>query len=224
MKPITVALIDDHPLVVDGLTRVFEQDGDFKVVAKGVSADEAVILAEQHLPAIVLMDLSMPGDAFEAITEIVRAPAEAKVVVFTAFPNIDLALRALEAGASGYILKGSPAHELLRGVRAVHQGETYITEGFASKVITALRSAAVKAIASQPVKLGFREQQIVAHLVKGHTNKEIAADLGLSEQTVKRHMTLIMQKLHVRNRVEVAMVAQKLGGEKDPFGPTAVSR
>jgi DNA-binding NarL/FixJ family response regulator len=152
VKPITVALIDDHPLVVDGLTRVFEQDGDFKVVAKGGLRGRSSILAGQHLPAIVLMDLSMKGDAFGAIAAIVRAPAEAKVVVFTAFPNIDLALHALEAGASGYILKGSPAQELLRGIRAAHEGETYIIEGFASKVISALRNAAVRGIASQPAR------------------------------------------------------------------------
>jgi DNA-binding NarL/FixJ family response regulator len=209
MKPISVALIDDHPLLLAGVATLFEASDGFELVAKGACASDAIEVMKQH-PDVIILDLNMPGDAFDAIAVIAANSEGTKVVAFTASTGIDHAVRALEAGASGYILKGSSAEELLQGVRAVHAGETYIAQGFATKVIAALRNASLRKIAAQAIKLSIREEQIVRLLLRGRTNKEIAAGLGISEKTVKHYMTILMQKLQARNRLEVVIAAQKL--------------
>lgn len=207
---ISIALVDDHPLLLSGIARMFEQAGDFDVVACGATADEAVEIVAQHVPDILILDLSLPGNAFDAIASIASKTDGTKVVAFTASTGIEYAVRALEAGASGYMLKGSTADEVMRGIRAVWGGEVYITQGFASKVISALRNASLRKIAAQAIKLSIREDQIIRLLLRGRTNKEIAIALGISEKTVKHYMTVLMQKLQARNRLEVVIAAQKL--------------
>lgn len=207
---ISIALVDDHPLLLSGIARMFEQEGGFDVVACGATAADAVEIVAQHVPDILILDLSLPGNAFDAIASIAARTDGTKVVAFTASTGIEFAVRALEAGASGYILKGSSADEVLRGVRAVCGGEVYITQGFASKVISALRNASLRKIAAQAIKLSIREEQIIRLLLRGRTNKEIAVSLGISEKTVKHYMTVLMQKLQARNRLEVVIAAQKL--------------
>lgn len=121
-------------------------------------------------------------------------------------------MKAFEAGAIGYVLKGSTDEELMQAIETVLAGETFITPSFASKVISALRTSAMPRSAPQAVRLSVREDQIVRLLLLGRTNKEIAHRLQISEKTVKHYMTLLMQKLHARNRVEVVLAAQELGG------------
>jgi len=158
----------------------------------------------------MVLDLYMPGNVFEVISEIGANPGGTKVVAFTAMTGSDYAVRALHAGAKGYVLKGSSADELIQGVRAAHSGETYITPAFAIKVIEALRIASLRKRAAGPIKLSIREEQIVSLLLRGRTNREIAIGLGIGEKTVKNYMTILMQKLHARNRLEVLIAAQKL--------------
>lgn len=167
---ISIALVDDHPLLLSGIARMFEQAGDFDVVACGATADEAVEIVAQHVPDILILDLSLPGNAFDAIASIASKTDGTKVVAFTASTGIEYAVRALEAGASGYMLKGSTADEVMRGIRAVWGGEVYITQGFASKVISALRNASLRnaslrKIAAQAIKLSIREDQIIRLLL-----------------------------------------------------------
>lgn len=210
---ISISLVDDHPLLLSGVARMFELEGDFDVVACGGTAADAIEIVARHLPNVLILDLSLPGDAFEAIAAISSKSDNTKVVAFTASTGIEAAVRALEAGASGYILKGSSSDEVLRGVRAVYGGEVYITQGFASKVISALRNASLRKIAAQAIKLSIREEQIIRLLLRGRTNKEIAVSLGISEKTVKHYMTVLMQKLQARNRLEVVIAAQKMEAE-----------
>lgn len=210
MGPISVALVDDHPLMLAGVVNLFETNKDFAVVAKGATAEDALQINRQFRPDVMILDLYMPGNVFEVIAEIGAKPGGTKVVAFTAMTGSDYAVRALHAGAKGYILKGSTADELLQGVRAAHSGETYITPGFAIKVIEALRNASLRKMAAGPIKLSIREEQIVALLLRGRTNREIAVGLGIGEKTVKNYMTILMQKLHARNRLEVLIAAQKL--------------
>ena len=212
VRPISVALIDDHPLLRAGVACLFEASEDFQLVAKGASAGDAIEILKQH-PDIILVDLNMPGDAFGAIADIAASTEGTKAVVFTASTGIEHAVRALEAGASGYILKGSSAEELLEGVRAVHAGETYIARGFAAKVIAALRNASLRKVAAQAIKLSIREEQIVRLLMRGRTNKEMAAGLKISEKTIKHYMTILMQKLQARNRLEAVIAVQKLDAD-----------
>ncbi|TCL64658.1 response regulator transcription factor [Rhizobium sp. BK251] len=215
MGSISVALIDDHPLMLAGLTDLFKVSGDFIVAATGTTANDALQINREFAPDVFVVDLVMPGNIFEAISNIVASSRKAKILAFTAMTRSDYAVRALNAGASGYILKGSSADELLQGVRAVHSGETFITPGFACKVIEELKVASRRKIAAAAVKLSIREGQIVSMLLRGCTNKQIAADLHIGEKTVKNYMTILMQKLHARNRLEVLIAAQKLEVE-DP--------
>lgn len=210
MRPISVAFVDDHPILLSGLTSLFASTAGFELVGKGATSADAIHIAMQHSPDILVMDLHMPGNVFEAISQIAGRQGKTKVVAFTASSGSEHAVMALDAGASGYILKGSSFEELVHGLKAVHGGETYITQGFATKVIVALRDASLRKAAAQAIRLSVREEQIVRLLLKGRTNKEIAAVLSISEKTVKHYMTILMQKLHARNRLEVVIQAQRL--------------
>lgn len=210
MRPISVAFVDDHPVLLSGLASLFAGTSEFEVVGKGTSSADALQLTIQKAPDILVIDLNIPGNAFDAIAQITANYGSTRVVAFTASSGIEHAVMALDAGASGYILKGSSVEELVQGLKAVHGGETYVTQGFATKVIVALRNASVRKLAAQAIRLSVREDQIVRLLLKGRTNKEIAAVLSISEKTVKHYMTILMQKLHARNRLEVVIQAQKM--------------
>ena len=213
MEKISVAFVDDHPVLLEGLVANFSSREEFSVIGTGVCAGDALLVATRDRPQVLVIDLNMPGDPFETIAKIAEFSSATKVIAFTASSGIDYAVRALEAGVSGYVLKGSTANELSDAIRKVLMGETFITPSFATKVIVALRDASVRKIAARAIKLSIREDQIVRLLLKGRTNKEIANQLNISEKTVKHYMTLLMQKLNVRNRVEVIIAAQKLGDE-----------
>ena len=213
MRPISVAFVDDHPVLLSGLTELFASTAGFEVVAKGANAADAIQITSQKSPDILVMDLNMPGNAFDAIAQISSKYGSTKVVAFTASANVEHAVMALDAGASGYILKGSSIEELVQGLTAVHGGETYLTQGFATKVILALRNASVRKMAAQAIRFSVREGQIIRLLLLGRTNKQIAAVLSISEKTVKHYMTILMQKLHARNRLEVVIQAQKMEAE-----------
>ncbi len=207
-----IALIDDHPILLKGLATIFAETARFKVVATGKCASDAMNAVSAARPKVILIDLNMPGDAFEAIARIRTLSPETRVVAFTASAAIDHAVRALDAGATGYVLKGSTDEELMQAVDTVVAGETFITPSFASKVISALHKASEQKACTAAIKLSVREDQIVRHLLAGRTNKEIAQRLLISEKTVKHYMTVLMQKLQARNRVEVVLAAQELGG------------
>ena len=205
-----MAFVDDHPVLLSGLVSLFGNTPGFEVVASGSSAVDAIQITSDKSPDILVIDLNLPGNAFDAIAQIAAGQGNTKVAVFTASMGIEHAVMALDAGASGYILKGSSIEGLIDGLRAVHGGETYITPAFATKVIVALRDASVRKKAAQAIRLSVREDQIVKLLLKGRTNKEIAAVLSISEKTVKHYMTILMQKLQARNRLEVVIQAQRL--------------
>jgi two-component system nitrate/nitrite response regulator NarL len=203
----TIALVDDHPVVVEGAKMVFLAEPGFAVVATGGTAGDAIRIATTLAPDVMLVDLSMPGEVFSAITQIVQTTTS-KVVVFTAYSSLDSALRALDAGALGFVLKGASFDEVLKAVQFALSGELYIAQQYASQVMLALRARGRHDTAAT-MRLNIREKQIVTQLLHARTNREIAATLHLSEKTVKRYMTVLMQKLHARNRVEVAIHAQK---------------
>lgn len=210
MALISVALIDGHPVTLDGLISAFSGFQDFEIIAKGTSAADAVAAAVRHRPDIVVLDLSINGNAYEAIAKIVGECPNTKVVAFTGLVGVESALQALEVGASGFVSKSSTAAELGGALRSVMGGETYITQSFATQVIAALRNSALRKRAAAAIKLSIREEQIVRLLLRGKTNKEIANQLSISEKTVKHYMTILMQKLNVRNRIEVVLAAQSL--------------
>ncbi|MDC9825125.1 response regulator transcription factor [Devosia sp. ZB163] len=213
-----VAFVDDHPVLLDGIAVLFGRNPAFEVVATGNSADAALRIVEKHAPEILFLDLSMPGNVFGAIAEISRSQPNVKTVVFTAFSSVDSALRALDAGAMGFVLKGSTLTEMFEATEAVRHGELFITKQYASQVMGGLRNRARQDEINRAIKLSVREKQILEHLMHGRTNREIADSLLLSEKTVKHYMTNMMSKLHARNRVELVIEAQK-SGQREQFAP-----
>jgi DNA-binding NarL/FixJ family response regulator len=139
----------------------------------------------------------------------VATAPQTKVVVFTAYCSIDSALKALDAGATGFVLKGSPSSELFEAIDMVMSGQMFVTREYASQVMNGLRDRARKQALNEAIKLNVREQQIVGHLMQARTNREIAAELRISEKTVKHYMTGLMAKLKARNRVEVVIAARQ---------------
>jgi Response regulator containing a CheY-like receiver domain and an HTH DNA-binding domain len=217
MCKVSIAFVDDHPILLEGLSQVFSEFPNFTVVATGKCAADIEIISEKG-PDIILADLNMPGDAFLAIRRSREISPPTRIVVFTASTGIDHAVKALEAGATGYVLKGSTDQELLQAIDTVLRGDTFVTPSVASKVISALRSMGAKGTTGRPVKLSVREDQIIRLLLMGRTNREIADRLKISEKTVKHYMTLLMQKLHARNRVEVVLAAQEIASYNAEHG------
>ena len=211
MKLISLALIDDQPIVVEGLTHVFGAQDTFEVVATGATARDARAIAERFHPELMILGLSPSDGALQAISEIKAAFPSIKILMFTADPGVEHAVKALEAGALGYVSKSCQLDELLHAARAAITGETYISRNFASRVLTALRGASMRKVTVEALKLSAREDQIVCLLLDGKTNREMSLNLGITERTVKHYMTVLMQKLNARNRVEVVIAAQSLG-------------
>lgn len=205
----SVAFVDDHPVLLEGIVHLFKAKTRFDVVASGCSAADAVNIAATQSPDVLFMDLSMPGNVFEAIAEVAQKYTSVKVIVFTAFSSVDSALRALDAGAMGFVLKGSTLAELHDAIDVVSRGELYITQQYASQVMSGLRNRARREELVKAIKLSVREEQIIKHLMHARTNREIAESLLISEKTVKHYMTTLMSKMKARNRVELVIEAQR---------------
>lgn len=222
MSMVSIGLVDDHPLMIEGIVTLLSRAQDLRVLSTGSTARDIVEISSRFHPDVLIVDLSMSGDVYAAIATSIKVSPSTKVVAFTAATGVDSAIRALDAGANGYVLKGSSAQELIQAIESVLHGETYITQSFASRVIAALRDASLRRVAAEAVRLSIREDQIVRLLLRGKTNKEIAASLKISEKTVKNYMTVLMQKLHARNRLEVVIAAQALSelGLDGSFGTT----
>jgi DNA-binding NarL/FixJ family response regulator len=204
----TIGFVDDHPILLEGLKGLFSDIPAYSVIGTGCSANEAWQIVEAHQPDVLFMDLSMPGDVFATIAKIAEGPVRTKVVVYTAFSSVDSAMRALDAGATGFVLKNSPVDEIFVAVESVMREELFITGQYASQVMSGLRNREEREAFNRKVKLNLREQQIVEYLRQARTNREIAVSMSISEKTVKHYMTVLMQKLHARNRVEVVVQSQ----------------
>jgi DNA-binding NarL/FixJ family response regulator len=207
---VSIGLVDDHPLMIEGIITLFSRAQGLEISSTGSTARDIIDISSRFRPDVIIVDLSMSGDVYEAIASSIKVSPNTKIVAFTAATGVDSAIRALDAGANGYVLKGSSAQELIQAVEAVRHGETYITQSFASQVIAALRNASLRRVAAEAVRFSIREDQIVRLLLRGKTNKEIAFALKISEKTVKNYMTILMQKLNARNRLEVVIAAQAL--------------
>jgi DNA-binding NarL/FixJ family response regulator len=209
-----VVIVDDHTLFREGLATILNAEDDIEVVGQGGSSEEAIQLAEELVPEIILLDIDMPGDGLSAAGKISERFPVTRIVILTASEEDDHLISALKAGAHAYILKGVPARELMRILRAVANGESYVPPALAAGLLLEMHEAGSHSPKAQnnPMKdLTGRELEILQGIASGLTNKEIAQNLFLSEKTVKHYITNILQKLHVRNRVEAALLAQKSG-------------
>jgi DNA-binding NarL/FixJ family response regulator len=214
MNRVSVALVDDHPLMIEAVTSVLSKTARFHVVASGTTAKDVLDIGTLIRPDVMLVDLGMVGDVYSAISTVTSISSVTKFIVFTAASRVDFAIRALDSGASGYVLKGSSSDELIGAITSVLSGEVYIAGSFAAQVITALRSESIRRKVAEAVKLSIREEQIIRLLLKGKTNREIADAINLGEKTVRHYMTILMQKLQVRNRLEVVIAAKKLEADR----------
>ena len=210
-QSVRIALVDDHPTLLRGVMALLDDDPRYAVVATGASADEVLAIARQHKPDIIIVDLSMPGDVIAAI-EAVATSGTAKVVVFTAYGDVDLAMRALDAGAQGFVLKGRPSEDLSEAIEGALKGELFVSPDFSKKLMVGFRHRSKREKELRAAKLSARERQLVECLLEAKSNKEIARTLQLSEKTVKHYMTNLMNKLRVKSRVEVVLAVQSWQG------------
>ncbi|HSA82312.1 MAG TPA: response regulator transcription factor [Geminicoccaceae bacterium] len=208
-----VLLADDHPLYRDGVARTLAERQGFQVVGTCGSAEDAVTLAERHRPDLVLLDISMPGGGIEAARRIAALGMATKIVMLTVSERDEDVMEALKAGAHGYALKGVGATELVDIVRTVASGGSFVTPSLAARLLQAMQNPDRRdRLTKDPLaSLARREEQILKLVAKGLSNKEVARELDLQEKTVKHYMTSILQKLHVRNRVEAALLARDAG-------------
>lgn len=209
LQRIRVAVVDDHPLFREGVVQTFCKTDGFEMVAMGATRDDAVQIAKGVPVDVILLDIQLPGGGIEAAQMIASMPSPTKVIMLTASENEDHVSAALEAGASGYVLKGISGRDLALTVRAVQNGDTYVTPALAARMLKSIHRRPV-ATKSEPTTFTLtpREEDILECVAIGQTNKEIANKLNISEKTVKHYMTTIMHKLQVRNRVEAAVKAR----------------
>lgn len=208
---IRLLVADDHPIVRAGIVGLFVGEDGFDVVAEAASGEEAVALAAEHRPDVVLMDLRMPGIGGVAATRQVTVAGGSRVLVFTTYEDDDQILGAIEAGASGYLLKAAPAAELIAGVRAVAAGQTVLAPSIAAQLVTRAQGAAGPGGADPAPRLTAREVEILALVAEGHSNPSIAAHLYIGESTVKTHLLHVFEKLDVSDRTRAVTRALELG-------------
>lgn len=203
---IRVLIVDDHPVVRKGLSQVLEAAEGIEVLAALAGGREAIEAISATPADVVLMDVSMPGlDGIGATREILRRRPATRVVMLTSYAEDATVLSALEAGATGYLLKDAEPDEVVRGIRAAAQGEVPLAPRVARVVLNTRRTAAP----AEP--LTAREREILALVGEGLANKQIARRLGISEKTVKAHLTSIFQRLGVAGRTEAALWARDHG-------------
>ncbi len=208
-----VLLVDDHDLFRTGLRTLLEEQG-IEIVGEAANGEDAVTLVEEHAPDVVLMDLEMPGmGGVDATREIAAVAPLTRVVVLTISDEDADVLNAVVAGACGYLLKDATIQELLRGIKAASVGESLISPSIAAKVLQRVRASSpdVEAAETLLARLSDRELQVLRLIANGNDNAQIAKELFISAKTVKNHISNILLKLSIENRIQAAVYAVRSG-------------
>jgi DNA-binding NarL/FixJ family response regulator len=202
---ITVLIVEDHPIVREGVTAVLERERDIDVVGAADTIADGLRLAATLRPDVILLDLKLPdAGASDGVASFARESRS--IVVFTAYDGDDDVFRAIRGGARGYLLKGSPASEIAQAIRQVHAGESYLSPRIAAKLVRG---------ATQPGRrtglLSAREHGVLRLVAAGQSNRQIAQTLTISERTVKFHVTAVFNKLGAENRAQAVAIAAERG-------------
>jgi NarL family two-component system response regulator LiaR len=210
-EPITVMIVDDHEMLRRGASSYLEAQADIKVVAQAGSGEEAVRLAQEFIPDVVLMDLVMTGmDGIEATRKVKNLSPRTQIVILTSFHQDEYIFPALQAGAISYLLKDVKASELVEAIRRAAHGEATLHPRIAARVIKAFRSREPEE-ATAFVTLTEREMEVLKLIAKGNSNEKIAEELVISVGTVKGHVSNILSKLHLVDRTQAAAYAWQAG-------------
>jgi two-component system, NarL family, response regulator DevR len=208
MSKIRVLLVDDHEIVRLGLMTLINDHPDMQVVGEAGTASEAVRAVERLAPDVVLMDVRLPGEGgIEAARQVTARFPGSKVVMLTSFADDELVVRAIRAGAVGYVLKQVGNEELLRAIQAAARGEALLDPSTTSRLLSRVREAERKSEADAFRELSDRELGVLVEVARGRTNSEIGAVLNLSEKTVRNYVSSVLEKLHLSNRIELATYA-----------------
>ncbi|MEV7806383.1 response regulator transcription factor [Microbispora sp. NPDC088329] len=198
-------IVDDHPVVREGLRGMLESDPGITVVGEAASGDEAVVRARDLTPDVILMDLRMPGgDGVSATARILTDRPESRVIVLTTYETDQDIVRAVEAGATGYLLKDTSRADLLTAIAAAARGETVLSPSVATRLVTRMRAPVAES-------LSRRETEVLALVARGLTNAEIGRELFISETTVKTHLLRVFSKLGVSDRTAAVTTALARG-------------
>jgi DNA-binding NarL/FixJ family response regulator len=205
ITPIRLLIVDDHPVVRDGLRGMFTGDLEYEVVGEAADGGEALTLAASLRPDVILMDLRMPGlDGATTIRQLSERGVPSRVLVLTTYDSDSDVIPAIEAGATGYLLKDAPRAELIRAVRAAYRGEAILAPSVATRLMSQLRAPAEETLSE-------RELEVLTLIAQGLTNREAAARLFISEATVKTHLIHIYTKLDVNDRAAAVAIAYERG-------------
>jgi two-component system, NarL family, response regulator DevR len=207
-KKIRIVIVDDHALVRLGLTTLIDDQPNMQVVGEAGTGAEALRVVERVQPDVVLMDIRMPGESgIEATRNILSSFPRTRVVILTSFADDELVLRAIQAGAAGYVLKQADNQDLLRAITAAAHGEALLDPATTARLLQQVRVLGRMADEDAFHHLSAREMQVLSEVARGKTNAEIAEVLSLSEKTVRNHVSAILEKLNLSNRVELATYA-----------------
>jgi DNA-binding NarL/FixJ family response regulator len=218
MEKIRVLVVDDHPVVRDGLRAMLSTDRSIEVVGEACDGAEAVTMAAEKEPNVVLMDIRMPNlDGVQATRRIKHQSPSIAIIVLTMYDNDAYVVDVVRAGASGYLLKDAPRELVLDTIRAVSSGATLIKTSLLSDAISSLvqsqkgRQGAVVNSAEDVEQLTTREREVLKLAAVGYSNKDIAKELNITQDTVKKHMQSILGKLHASSRIHAAIQATRAG-------------
>jgi DNA-binding NarL/FixJ family response regulator len=201
-KRITVLTVDDHPMFREGIASVLSLEADIQVIAEAPTAEAALQLYRQHRPDIVLMDIKLPdGNGIDATAKICKEYPAARVIMLTTYKGDVQALKALKAGAWGFLLKNTVRRDLVESIRMVHRGQQRILEEVALEL----------AMHAADVLLSAREMEVLQAVALGQSNKVIARSLGITEETVKTHMASVLTKLKANDRTHAVLIGMKRG-------------
>ena len=213
IRPIRVILADDHAIVRKGIREFLEGEGDTAAVAEAADGDSVLALVQEHDPDVVVLDIQMPGRNGIEVTRALRAAGnQVAILILTAYDDDPYIMAGIEAGANGFVLKSAAPEEIIRAVRAVHEGQSAVDPAVAAKLMSYLasqRKLPAPTAAAEP--LTKRELEVLAVVAQGLTNRAIGRQLGISDRTVQGHLAKIFGKLNASSRTEAVVAAVKLG-------------